>query len=340
MKARDNIEKLTPYSSARDQFTDIADVYLDANENPFETEVNRYPDPRHTELRSLWSEAIGCNAANMVVGNGSDEILDMIIRSYCEPKQDEILTIDPSYGMYKVLADINSVVINAVKLKSDFSLDAGELVSAISPKTKVIVLCSPNNPTGELIPFESIEQICGATTSLVVVDEAYIEFAEKPSAVCLLEKFPNLIVSRTLSKAYGMAGIRVGCAVASKAIIATLNKMKMPYNVSVLNQIAAINRLKNRVDVEKELQIIKSERSRLASELQNINYISEVFPSDANFILARFNDANTIYKSLVNEGIVVRNRSNQYNCENCLRISIGTPEENSQLISALKKLEK
>lgn len=340
MKARENIERLTPYSSARDQFTDVADVYLDANENPFETQVNRYPDPRHEDLRALWSNAIDCKAENMIVGNGSDEILDMIIRSYCEPKQDEILSIDPSYGMYKVLADINNVKLNTVKLERDFSLDEERFIASISSNTKLIILCSPNNPTGELFPLETIENICLSTESLVLVDEAYIEFADKPSCVILLEKCPNLIVSRTLSKAYGMAGIRVGAAIASKTIIETLNKMKMPYNVSVLNQLTAIERLRNIEAVNQELVTIKAERKRLAQALKQISYISDVFASDANFILARLQDANAIYDELVKQGIVVRNRSNQYNCENCLRISVGTPQENTTLLTVLKNLEK
>jgi histidinol-phosphate aminotransferase len=336
---RENVKVLKPYSSARDEFEDFdtADmVFLDANENPFDSGVNRYPDPQQTSVKSILANQHGVNANQMLLGNGSDEVLDLLFRAFCEPKVDNVITLPPTYGMYGVLANINAVENREVLLSTDFQPQIEKIFGAIDNNTKIIFLCSPNNPTGNSFSEESVTTLLDNFKGLVVIDEAYIDFSEKESWLRKLEQYPNLIITQTLSKAYGLAGIRLGICYASAEVISVLNKIKPPYNVNELSQKRALERLNNTVAIKSEINSIIGQREELLKVLLHVEYVEKIYPTEANFILIKVDDANKRYDDLIAKGIVIRNRTTQPLCENCLRLTIGTDEENKKLIEALK----
>ncbi|MEP5254156.1 MAG: histidinol-phosphate transaminase [Winogradskyella arenosi] len=337
---RDNIKSIKPYSSARDEYQDVTTdmVFIDANENPFTTTVNRYPDPQQTTVKERLATLKGVGTSLILLGNGSDEVLDLIFRAFCEPKTDKIMTLPPTYGMYNVLANLNAVENIEVQLDADFQPKVQDILELSTTQTKLLFLCSPNNPTANSFEAERIEKLIQNFPGLVVIDEAYIDFSTEESWLSRLHEFPNLIVTQTLSKAYGLAGIRLGICYASQDIISVLNTIKPPYNINQLSQNKALERLNALEDVDNEVKSIILERGVLNQALQTIDFVSAVYPSDANFILAKVDDANKRYQQLVNQGIVVRNRTNQPLCENCLRFSVGTKEENEKLIQSLKTL--
>ncbi|MDA7707308.1 histidinol-phosphate transaminase [Flavobacteriaceae bacterium] len=338
---RKNILGMNPYSSARDEYKDIQNdmVFLDANENPFDSALNRYPDPQQTDLKTLISKQNNVAANQILLGNGSDEVLDLIFRAFCEPNQDSIVTLPPTYGMYDVLANLNAVENLQVPLSSDFQLEVDAILATIKAQTKLLFICSPNNPSGNTVDRIAIERLLNGFQGLVVIDEAYIDFTEKSSWLQSLNAYPNLIVTQTLSKAYGLAGIRLGICYASEEIIAVLNKIKPPYNINTLTQDAALKALQNKDIVSDQITTVLKERSRLIKAFKTYDFIKKIHPSEANFILIKVDDANKRYDELIKKGIVVRNRSSQLNCENCLRITVGTPSENAQLLTLLKTLK-
>lgn len=337
---RDNIRTIAPYSSARDEFTDFNSemIFLDANENPFETDVNRYPDPQQQAVKEVLATQKNIAASNILLGNGSDEVLDLLFRTFCEPQKDNIITLPPTYGMYKVLANINAIQVKEVLLSSSFQPQVDKILNAADNQTKLLFLCSPNNPTGNSFSTSEMEGLLTKFNGIVVVDEAYIDFSEEQSWINKLEMYPNLVVTQTLSKAYGMAGIRLGVCYASKEIISILNSIKPPYNVNQLTQLKALERLQEVEEVETEIQLIKAERSKLIEQLEKIPFIEKIYPSDANFILIKVDDAVMRYDQLIANGIVIRNRTNQPLCVNCLRITVGNTEQNLKLIKTLKTL--
>jgi histidinol-phosphate aminotransferase len=337
---RANVKGLSPYSSARDEY--ISDgskmVFLDANENPFENGVNRYPDPKQRSLKSILAKQKGVKEENILLGNGSDEVLDLLFRAFCEPRMDNVITLPPTYGMYQVLSGINTIENRTVLLDTDFQPNVNEILNTMDTNSKMLFICSPNNPSGNSISSQKIKILLENFKGLVVVDEAYIDFSSEQSWVSKLSKYPNLVIIQTLSKAYGMAGIRLGIGIASEQIIAVLNKIKPPYNVNELTQQNAMERVSNEKSVQEEVATILGERKLLMEALSEISFISKMYPSDANFILAKVDDASERYNQLLEEGIVVRNRTTQPLCENTLRFTVGTPEENTLLITALKSL--
>ncbi|MDO6596745.1 histidinol-phosphate transaminase [Oceanihabitans sp. 2_MG-2023] len=337
---RETIKSLEPYSSARDEYTASSQemVFLDANENPFSTNVNRYPDPQQNLVKQELSKINNISVANILLGNGSDEVLDLIFRAFCEPNQDNVITLPPTYGMYSVLANINAIQNNKIALTKEFQPAVNQVLETANTKSKILFLCSPNNPTGNSFNTSEVETLLNNFPGLVVIDEAYIDFSENISWMQRLAEFPNLIITQTLSKAYGMAGIRLGVCYASAEIIAILNKIKPPYNVNALTQQKALSRLQNMEAVTSEINNIKEQRSLLISALKDVSYISKIYPSDANFLLLKVDDANQRYQQLIDKNIVIRNRSNQVLCEDCLRITVGTAQENQTLIQALKSL--
>ncbi|MDR1258900.1 MAG: histidinol-phosphate transaminase [Tannerellaceae bacterium] len=335
---RPNIRSLKPYSSARDEFHGEASVFLDANENPYNEPYNRYPDPMQRALKERISVLKDIAPEHIFTGNGSDEAIDLVIRAFCEPGIDNMVTITPSYGMYEVAADINNVKCVRVPLSADFRLDAGAVLDAADSHTKLICLCSPNNPTGNLLDREEIYRILKYFNGIVVADEAYIDFAPSLSLIRGLVSYPNLIVLQTLSKAWGGAGIRLGMAFASPWIIDVLNKIKYPYNVSLVAQEHALALLKRENRMEDQLAVILNERARLGEALGKLPFVRRIYPSDANFILVRVNDADYTYNYLVGRKVIVRNRHRVSLCENCLRITVGAPEENNMLIKALNEM--
>ena len=337
---RPTIKALKPYSSARDEFQGNSDdmVFLDANENPFENGVNRYPDPQQRTLKSLLSTIKGVTQQNILLGNGSDEVLDLIYRTFCEPNQDNIITLPPTYGMYSVLANINAIEIKSVQLDADFQPKFDKILNIANANSKLLFLCSPNNPTGNSFEAKSIEKLIKAFKGIVVIDEAYIDFSNKESWISRLNEFSNLIITQTLSKAYGMAGIRLGICYASEEIISVLNRIKPPYNVNILTQQKAISQLEQQGLTQNQVTNILKERDLLITKLESIDYISKIYPSDANFVLVEVDDANKRYDQLIDKGIVIRNRTTQPGCENCLRFTIGTPKENRTLIDTLKSI--
>ncbi len=337
---RTNIRQLQPYTSARDEFTDASAgmIFMDANENPFRSEVNRYPDPQQIKLKAQLSVIKNISPKQILLGNGSDEVLDLIFRVFCEPNQDNVITLPPTYGMYGVLAKINAVENRTVLLDNNFQPDVNAIRNAIDANTKLLFICSPNNPTANNIDAENIKTLIKTFKGLVVIDEAYIDFSSQKSWLSVLDEFPNLIVTQTLSKAYGMAGIRLGICYASEAIISVLNTIKPPYNINQLTQNAAMVRLSEMNKIDAEINLIIEERHRLAMRLKAIPIIKVVYPSAANFILVKVDDANKRYQQLIAKGIVVRNRTHEPLCRNCLRFTIGTPNENNQLINTLKTL--
>lgn len=337
---RDSVSKLQPYSSARDEYVSDGSemIFLDANENPFDNGVNRYPDPYQRSLKSLLAEQKGVSESQILLGNGSDEVLDLIYRAFCEPNQDNIITLPPTYGMYKVLAGINAVENKEVLLTADFEPNVEEILNAVDANSKLLFICSPNNPTGNSFKKEGIEKLLKSFNGLVVIDEAYIDFSQDESWLSQLNNYPNLIVTQTLSKAYGLAGIRLGICYASEEIISVLNKIKPPYNVNQLTQQRALKRVLNQDLVNQEVKQILEERTELIKALDSLEFVSELYPTDANFVLAKVDDANKRYQQLLEKQVVVRNRSTQPLCENTLRFTVGTPKENKKLIAILKEL--
>ena len=337
---RDNIKIIKAYSSARDEYKDASSdmVFIDANENPFQTNVNRYPDPQQSKVKSKLADIKGVKPSQILLGNGSDEILDLLFRAFCEPNQDNVITLPPTYGMYSVLADLNAVEVKTVLLDENFEPEVEEILITQNNNSKILLLCSPNNPTANSFNANKLEELIIGFKGIVVIDEAYIDFSNQESWVNRLDHFPNLVVTQTLSKAYGLAGIRLGVCYASGFIISILNKIKPPYNVNQLTQNKALERLNDLEGVKKEVSSILEQRSLLAKELSQIPFIKEVYPSDANFLLAKVDDANQRYSQLIKRGIVVRNRTNQLLCDNCLRFTIGTEEENKLLVKILNQL--
>mmetsp|Transcript_12363 Transcript_12363/g.14372 ORF Transcript_12363/g.14372 Transcript_12363/m.14372 type:complete len:352 (+) Transcript_12363:43-1098(+) len=340
---RENIKSLKPYSSARDEYIDTSIqemIFLDANENPFENGVNRYPDPQQNNVKDLLSEIKNISKKNIILGNGSDEVLDLIFRAFCEPKIDNIISLPPTYGMYSVLADLNNIENRKVLLNNEFQPNVDKILSESNSKSKILFLCSPNNPTGNSFTEKNVTELLNKFQGLVVIDEAYIDFSEHKSWLNKMNEFPNLIITQTLSKAYGMAGIRLGVCYASEEIIQVLNNIKPPYNVNELTQQRAIKRLQNIDEIKNEVSQLISERKRLKKELECcVSYIEKVYPSDGNFLLLKVDDANKRYNELIEYGVVIRNRTTQPLCENCLRISVGICEENQKLIRALKAIQ-
>lgn len=334
---RDNIKSLTPYSSARNEYNGDSEIFLDANENPF-GEYNRYPDPFQKELKQAISEIKKVTSENIFLGNGSDEVIDLLFRIFCNPGKDKVLTFSPTYGMYRVSADINNVEIIDVPLNNDFQINLKQVMPMLDDeKLKLIFICSPNNPTGNSIQESDIKELLNSFQGIVVIDEAYIDFSPERSWSALIEEHPNLVVMQTLSKAWGMAGIRMGMAFSNTAIISYLNKVKPPYSISTPNQLIALSNIKDVKNFEKRKQLIQKEKIKLARGLKNLDLVENVFPSDGNFLLVKVKDANSIYQQLMGRKLIVRNRHNQL--KNCLRITIGSPEENIKLINELKKID-
>jgi histidinol-phosphate aminotransferase len=337
---RESVKGLTPYSSARDEYVSDGSemVFLDANENPFENGVNRYPDPQQRSLKAVMADQKGIAQEQILLGNGSDEVLDLLFRAFCEPKEDNVITLPPTYGMYTVLSGINTIENRKVLLTPDFQPDVDEILKTVDDKSKLLFLCSPNNPTGNSFSEERIVKLLKNFNGLVVIDEAYIDFSSNHSWVTRLSEFENLVITQTLSKAYGLAGIRLGICIASKEIISILNKIKPPYNVNSLTQLKALERVLATKQVSSEVENIILERSKLIHALEAISFVEILYPTDANFILAKVDDANLRYTQLLKQGIVVRNRSTQARCENTLRFTVGTAKENKKLIEALRKI--
>ena len=338
---RPNILAMKAYSSARDEFKDASKdlIFLDANENPYNNGLNRYPDPQQRDLKQILSQIKNISTENMVLGNGSDEVLDLIFRAFCEPNQDNVISISPSYGMYSVLANLNAVEYRKSLLNiTDFQPNLDDIFSKVDANTKMIFLCSPNNPTGEIIKRNTLTEIVENFDGLVVIDEAYIDFCDEKSWIYELENYPNIIVTQTLSKAVGLAGIRLGILYARKEIISVLNKIKPPYNVNQLTQNKAIEILKDYEKINATTQVLIEQKEVLKQALENCSFVEKIYPSDANFILIKVDNANKRYDEFLEKGIVIRNRTNDDLCENCLRITVGTEEENSKLIETLKSL--
>ena len=336
---RTNIWKLKPYSSARDEYKGAtASVFLDANENPYNFPHNRYPDPLQCDLKKELSKIKKVDPAHIFLGNGSDEAIDLVYRAFCEPGEDNVVAIDPTYGMYQVCADVNNVEYRKVLLDENFQFSADKLLAATDEHTKLVFLCSPNNPTGNDLLRTEIEKVLNRFEGLVILDEAYNDFSEAPSFLADLEKYPNLVVLQTFSKAWGCAAIRLGMAFASVDIINILNKIKYPYNVNELTQKQGMQMLHKHYEIERWVTMLKEERKYLEDAFAGLPCVLKVFPSDANFFLARMTDAVKIYNYLVGEGIIVRNRHNISLCCNCLRITVGTHMENDKLLEALKRM--
>ena len=338
---RENIKSLKPYSSARDEYKDATTtemVFLDANENPFENGVNRYPDPQQNNVKELLSDIKKIHKKNILLGNGSDEVLDLIFRAFCEPNKDNVITLPPTYGMYSVLANINAVENKQVLLTETYQPRVAQILKEVNENSKILFLCSPNNPSGNSFAKEIVEELLLKFNGLVVIDEAYIDFSEESSWLERLAQFPNLVITQTLSKAYGLAGIRLGVCYASEEIIKVLNSIKPPYNVNELTQQRAVDRLRNMEAVEQEITEIISQRDLLIEALKKVPFIRVIYPTDCNFVLVKVDDANKRYDQLIKKGIVIRNRTTQPLCENCLRLTIGTSSENIKLIRALEEI--
>lgn len=335
---RPNIWQLAPYSSARNEYSGhVAHVFLDANENPYNKPYNRYPDPLQLELKEKLSTVKGVPAENIFLGNGSDEAIDLCYRVFCEPKHDNVVAIDPTYGMYEVCADINDVEYRKALLDDNYQLDAEKLLAMCDSRTKLIWICSPNNPTGNSFPDSTIQKILSTFDGIVVVDEAYSDFSHQESFRTKLAQYPNLIVLNTFSKAWGCAAIRLGMAYASQEIVALFNKVKYPYNVNLLTQQQALKALDSRTDVQDWVRILLQERRNTMEAFRLLPICEQVYPTDANFFLARMTDAQAIYEYLVGLGIIVRNRTRIHLCKNCLRVTIGSKAENTELIAALRQ---
>lgn len=335
---RSSIKGLKPYSSARDEFTGKADVYLDANENPFGNGLNRYPDPYQKALKKEISKIKNIHEESIILGNGSDEVIDLLFRAFCEPGKDEVIIFPPTYGMYQVCADVNNVKTKKVPLTSDFEVDELSLLETIDKKSKIIWFCSPNNPTGNTMDPAVIKNILNCFEGIVVIDEAYIDFSDSQSWIDFLEIHPNLFIIQTLSKAWGLAGIRLGMGFGSKEIISVLNKIKPPYNVNSLTQEKAIEAIGYLDEKNETIDAILAEKAKLKEKLNQIDGVQKIYQSDANFLLVKIDNATNIYNKLVEQSIIVRNRSSVTLCENCLRITVGKPAENEKLLNAIKEI--
>ncbi|MDD2602448.1 MAG: histidinol-phosphate transaminase [Prevotella sp.] len=335
---RTNIWELAPYSSARNEYSGHgAHVFLDANENPYNNPLNRYPDPLQRDLKKELAKVKQVPEDNIFLGNGSDEAIDLVYRIFCNPKVDNVVAIEPTYGMYKVCADINDVEYRPVLLDEHYQMSAEKMLKACDKHTKMIWLCSPNNPTGNNLYQEEIEKILKEFDGIVIIDEAYSDFSSAEVFRQRLEEFPNMIVFNTMSKAWGCAAIRMGMAFASKEIIGLFNKVKYPYNINLLTQTQAMEALANRIDVERWVNLLLQERGKMMQAFLDLPFCEMVYPSDANFFLAKVSDAQVIYDYLVEKGIIVRNRTKVQLCLNCLRITIGTKNENMELLAALRQ---
>jgi histidinol-phosphate aminotransferase len=340
---RPNIRRLKPYRSARQDYT--SGILLDANENAFGSavtfdglELNRYPDPSQKDLRSRLACLQNVQSENVFVGVGSDEVIDLLIRIFCEPRTDSVLILEPTYGVYRVAADVNDVKVDSCLLNDDFQIDLDEVRRKTDANTKLIFCCSPNNPTGNLLGREDILALCSTAPAIVVVDEAYFDFAGAESVISAVDQYPNLVVLRTLSKAWGLAAIRLGYAVAHPLIVSYLMKAKAPYNINILTSVEALKALEQTTHVQKSVSATIAERKRLISELGQINCVNEVFHSNSNFLLVRVTDARGIHQQLARRGVIVRDRSSEPKLANCIRISVGTTEQNDILLTALKEL--
>jgi histidinol-phosphate aminotransferase len=333
---RENVRKLTPYSCARDEFEGKEGIFMDANENPYGS-LNRYPDPYQKELKAAISKLKGIPEENLFLGNGSDEIIDLCFRVFCNPGIDKVLTFTPTYGMYEVSASINDIKVLKVPLNESFQINIKNTEHLLSDKyLKIIFICSPNNPTGNCINQSDIEYILSCFNGIVVIDEAYIDFSDKPSLTKMIARYRNLIVMQTFSKAFGLASVRVGMAWSDPAVIQYFNKLKPPYNISTINQKAVLRKIHKVEEYRNQVSEIKKEKEKLSARLEKIKITEKVFPSDANFLLVKVMDANNVYNLLVEKGIIVRNRSSVI--DNCLRITIGKPAENNKLVKALKTI--
>jgi histidinol-phosphate aminotransferase len=336
---RENIRKVKPYSSARDEYKGTEGIFLDANENPYgsalDTAYNRYPDPLQRELKEKISGLKRVNANQIFLGNGSDEPIDLLVRAFCNPGKDNIITMPPTYGMYEVSAGINDVQVKEVPLNEEFQISTDKVLAAIDKNTKIIFICSPNNPTGNCLYTDDIVRIIKNFEGIVVIDEAYIDFAPDRTFVSKLKNFPNLVVLQTFSKAWGMAGLRLGMAFSSEEIIAVLNRIKPPYNINEVTQRLAGEGLRNILSKERMVERILNEREKLKEELSKISAVKKVYPSDANFLLVKMEEGNKVYDFLISKKIITRNRSNVMLCQGCLRITVGTAEENRELIKVL-----
>lgn len=339
---RQHLKQLVPYSSARDDYKGKEGVFLDANENPIgsitDENWNRYPDPYQLELKTKLAQVKGVKAEQIFLGNGSDEPIDLLFRAFCEPQKDEVIINPPTYGMYKVSADINNVKAREVLLTNQYDLDVQSLLSAIQLNTKIIWICSPNNPTGNDVSLEKIEIILKAFKGIVVVDEAYIDFADRASFITRLDEFPNLIVLQTMSKAWGLASLRLGMAFCSAEIVGILNRIKPPYNLSGLTQKTVLQALDNLEKKDQMVEEILQNRKELKTELEELDIVKRVYPSDANFFLVKMKDARQVYLKLIEKQVILRDRSKVVLCEDGIRITIGTKEENKKLIEELKKI--
>ena len=339
---RPHLRQLQPYTSARDEYSGSDGVFLDANENPFGSstsqDFNRYPDPYQTALKQEISKIKGANPAQIFLGNGSDEAIDLLFRAFCNPGQDNVILLPPTYGMYGVSAAINGVEVRNVPLTPDFQLQPEKILSAVNAHSKILFLCSPNNPSGNAVKREDILFLLENFPGIVVVDEAYIDFSEGASLLTVLDQHPNLLVMQTLSKAWGLASLRLGMAFASPELIRVLNQIKPPYNISGLTQETVLSALQNKGKVDEFIQLILEERKFLQKELERLPYILRVHNSDANFLLVQFEHPNQVYEDLVKEKIIVRNRSSVLHCAGCLRITVGTREESIALLQALEKV--
>ncbi len=337
---RPNIWRLAPYSSARNEYSGHeAHVFLDANENPYNVPFNRYPDPLQAKVKEELSKIKGVPADCIFLGNGSDEAIDLVYRVFCRPQVDNVVAIEPTYGMYKVCADINDVDYRPVLLDENYEMSADKLLAACDKHTKAIWICSPNNPTGNNMSVEEIEKVLKNFDGVVVVDEAYSDFSTIPVFRTRIKEFPNIIVLNTMSKAWGCAAIRLGMAFASKEIVDLFNKVKYPYNVNLLTQQQALKALDSREDVEKWVSLLLQERSKMLVSFAALPVTLKVYPTNANFFLAKMTDAQGIYDYLVAKGIIVRNRTRVKLCKDCLRVTIGTKAENTELLSALRELK-
>lgn len=333
---RNNILELVPYSSARDEFSGTASVFLDANENPYNTPLNRYPDPKQGELKRIIAMLKGQKVENLFLGNGSDEGIDLLFRVLCEPGRDNVIVVDPTYGMYGVCAKINHVEQKSVLLDPDFTLDPVRVLEAVDNQTRMIFLCSPNNPTANSMDMDAIVRIIDAVKCMVVVDEAYIDFSRRQGILSLVPEKKNLVVLQTLSKAWGLAGIRLGMVFAHEELIGYLSGVKYPYNINALSLAEAIKSMGNPGAMESWVSRILEEREKLVEKLKSLSFVKKLFPSDANFLLVRMDHPGEVYGFLMERGIIVRDRSSVPLCEGCLRISVGTEQENSLLCNALE----
>ena len=335
---RKNILAMKPYSSARDEFKGEAEVFLDANENPYPTPYNRYPDPLQWRVKNKLAAVKGVKPTEIFLGNGSDEAIDLLIRAFCEPYRDSIMITEPTYGMYSVCAEINGVNVQPMLLTPDFDLDLDAFPNTFDATTKILFLCSPNNPTGNLLSRDKILEVLKKFYGLVVIDEAYIDFAKSKSFVHELAKFPHLVILQTFSKAWGLAGLRLGMCFASEEVISILNKIKYPYNVNIRTQDIAIDSLESEYKKDIWVDEILNQREKLIRALRGLKIVDKIFHSDSNFVLVRVKDAPFAYHYLMDNKIIVRDRSKVTLCYNCLRITVGTPMENEKLIEALKQL--